>query len=284
MSNLPRLTDDQQRVVQEWLPGAALIADLSWGQLDTAVLHLWTATGEVIIKAGGAANHHIDREIHAHQHFSAPWVKRGRGARMHRFDATAKILWLDYLPGSLMEGTPAEDIPDFYRQAGILLAELHGIGSQVDDTYEARLTQKSLASLESDHRIAPELIEPLRAALLAYQPRPVTLVPTHGDWQPRNWLIDGEILRPIDFGRAEWRPADTDFTRLAVRQWRTDPALESAFFDGYGTDPRDRERWSALLIREAIGTAVWAYQVGDRAFEAQGQRMIVEALQNGAHR
>jgi len=31
-------------------------------------------------------------------------------------------------------------------------------------------------------------------------------------------------------------------------------------------------------VREAIGTATWAYAVGDDAFEAQGLRMIDEAL------
>jgi hypothetical protein len=31
-------------------------------------------------------------------------------------------------------------------------------------------------------------------------------------------------------------------------------------------------------VREAIGTTAWAYQVGDELFEAEGHRMIAEAL------
>jgi len=31
-------------------------------------------------------------------------------------------------------------------------------------------------------------------------------------------------------------------------------------------------------VREAIGTAAWAYQVGDSAFEARGIRMINDVL------
>jgi hypothetical protein len=31
-------------------------------------------------------------------------------------------------------------------------------------------------------------------------------------------------------------------------------------------------------VRAAIGTAAWAYRVGDEVFEAQGHRMIAEAL------
>lgn len=32
-------------------------------------------------------------------------------------------------------------------------------------------------------------------------------------------------------------------------------------------------------VHEAIGTAVWAYQVGDERFERQGHRMVAEALE-----
>ena len=48
-----------------------------------------------------------------------------------------------------------------------------------------------------------------------------------------------------------------------------------------GADPRDAAAWQRNRIREAIGTAVWAYQVGDEAFEQQGHRMIAEALADG---
>lgn len=41
-------------------------------------------------------------------------------------------------------------------------------------------------------------------------------------------------------------------------------------------DPRVRERWHILQIREAIATAVWAYQVGDERFEAEGHRRIAD--------
>lgn len=102
-------------------------------------------------------------------------------------------------------------------------------------------------------------------------------MPTHGDWQPRNWLVHDDVVCVIDFGRAALRPAATDFARLAVQDFRRDPSLEAAFLDGYGTDPREPGAWRRNQVREAIGTAVWAYRVGDEQFEAQGHRMI-EAL------
>lgn len=278
MPSLPRLDPTQQALVDAWLPDAEFVADLSWELMGTAVLRLRTPGGDRVVKAGGPANHHIGREIAAHLHFTGPWTGSGRAARMLRHDADARILVLTFLPGSLVDGTPAERDPALYRQAGSLLAALHRQAARPSDDYELRENQKALRLLESDHRIAPEAIAPLRAILDADFPPPVTLVPTHGDWIPRNWLVDGDTLRAIDFGRADWRPAATDFARLAAHIWRADPALETAFLDGYGSDPRSPSRWRILQVREAIGTAVWTYQMGDEPFERQGHRMIEWAL------
>ena len=82
----------------------------------------------------------------------------------------------------------------------------------------------------------------------------------------------------IDFGRADLRPAMSDLARLAAQDFRRDPRLEAAFFEGYGPDPREPHAWHRLCLSEAIGTAAWAYQVGDESFEAQGHRMIDDAL------
>jgi hypothetical protein len=82
----------------------------------------------------------------------------------------------------------------------------------------------------------------------------------------------------IDFGRADLRPAYTDLTRLAAQDFRRNPALERAFLDGYGADPREPASWHRQQVREAVGTTVWARLVGDEKFEAQGHRMIAEAL------
>jgi hypothetical protein len=278
MPDLPRLTSTQQAIVRGWLPEVELVADLSWGQMDTAVLHLRTPEGDRIVKAGGAENHHIGREIAAHLGFTGPWVEEGRAARLLQHDDDHQVLLLDYLPGRLVQDTPAEDDPAVYRQAGKMLAMFHAQGARLDDTYEARMNQKMLGWLDRSHRIAAETVERLRSILLSAEPEPVVLVPTHGDWHPRNWLIDGGVVRAIDFGRFDWRPAFTDFARLAVRQFRADPHLEAAFLEGYGADPRTPELWRMLLLREAIGTAVWAYQVGDETFEAEGHRMIANVL------
>jgi thiamine kinase-like enzyme len=103
-------------------------------------------------------------------------------------------------------------------------------------------------------------------------------VPTHGDWQPRNWLVHDGLVRVIDFGRAAMRPAMTDLARLAAQDFLRDPRLEAAFMDGYGADPREASGWYRARVREAVATAAWAHRVGDETFEAQGHRMISSAL------
>lgn len=137
-----------------------------------------------------------------------------------------------------------------------------------------------MAWLETPHRIEESVAGKVRGVLAAYRPEPVPVVPTHGDWQPRNWLMNRAELRVIDVGRFEFRPAISDFCRLAVQQWRTRPEMEAAFFEGYGSDPRESRLWNITLLREAVTTAAWAFQVGDREFEKQGHRMLADALAN----
>ncbi len=268
MTDLPRLTPQQRTIVEHWLPNAELVADLSWELMGTAVLLLRTAEGDRIVKAGGPTNHHIGRERNAHLEFTGPLVAQRRAARMLRYDLDADMLLVDYLPGELVQGTPSENDPGTYYQAGSMLAVFHGQASRRITTMRRNDSRRRSTWLDPPHRIAPEMAERLRAILLSAKPEPVVLVPTHGDWQPRNWLIDGDFVRAIDFGRFDWRPAFTDFARLAVRQFAANPSLEAAFLDGYGSDPRTSELWNILLVREAIGTAVWAYQVGDETIRA----------------
>ncbi|MGO4597120.1 phosphotransferase family protein [Terrabacter sp. 2RAF25] len=129
-----------------------------------------------------------------------------------------------------------------------------------------------------NHGIDPETVARLRSTVELWPETSSTVVPTHGDWQPRNWLTCRGLVSAIDFGRMELRPAMTDFARLAAQQFRMRPELECAFIDGYGTDPREPAAWQRVRIREAIGTSVWAHTAGDERFEQQGHRMIAEAL------
>ncbi|AUS81557.1 aminoglycoside phosphotransferase [Actinoalloteichus sp. AHMU CJ021] len=273
------LSDEQLTLVSTWFPGFEVVTDHSWGLVDTTVLHLRADSGDVVVKAAGPANHHIAREIVAHRRWTGPWLATASVNRLLHADAELNVLALSHLPGGLVLDDPhAVADPDTYRQAGALLAAFHHQHRVVSETHEAEADAKALAWLDREHRVDPATVVALRAAIATHEHQPVELVPTHGDWHPRNWLLHEGVVRVIDLGRAAPRPAWTDLARLARQEWQGAEHLERAFLAGYGEDPREPAPWRATLLREAVGTAVWAYQVGDEQFERQGHRMIRQAL------
>jgi tRNA A-37 threonylcarbamoyl transferase component Bud32 len=284
MSSIDKLSAQQRILLDHWLPGFTVLHNHSWGLVGTTVLELSHKGQRFIAKAGDARDHHLARELRAHREWLAPWAatsaESARSPELVYADGAAKLLVTRYLPGVLVEGTLAEHGPDIHRQAGSLLARLHAQLQNQDAGYEDRARNKSLAWLDRPHRIATDVENHLRVVLAGWPTPPAVLVPTHGDWQPRNWLVHDGRVSVIDFGRADLRPAMTDFARLAAQQWRNAPALEAAFIEGYGQDPREPEAWRRLRISEAIGTAVWAFEVGNTAFEHQGHRMIADALED----
>lgn len=273
------LNEDQAAQIEEWLTDPQIVADLSWGLTDTKVLQLWSGGQQYILKTAGAKNHHMQREFVAHARFTRPLVELGVTARARFVDESLRLLVMDYLPGYLCDHSPAELDPEIHVQAGRALRLIHDQFSYNDENYEKKFIRKCLNWLSADHRINPHVVARAGTALNEYRTEASLLVPTHGDWQPRNWIINGDRLHVIDFGRFDFRPASSDLNRLAVQQWKDAPELESAFFEGYGDDPRDSRTWPIISLREAIGTAVWAYQVGDTDFEAQGHQMLRDALE-----
>ncbi len=279
MSNLlTSLSALQRGLLQEWLPGLRIVSDHSWGLVENVVMQVEADGQRFIVKAEGESNHHIHRELDAHERWLAPWVIAGRAPRLVAGDRRAKILVTQYLPGHLVLGSQAQQIPGTFRQAGELLAKLHAQSGGVDPNYESNVNAKVLRNLDKPHRIEQEVETRLREIVRSWPDEPVTLVPTHGDWQPRNWLVHDGRISIIDFGRASLRPALSDWLRLEARDFQYDPAREAAFVEGYGTDPRESSPWFRERVREAINTAVWAYTVGDESFEAEGHAMIKRVL------
>lgn len=109
----------------------------------------------------------------------------------------------------------------------------------------------------------------------------VELVTTHGDYQPRNWLQDKGQVKIIDFGRADGRPWVHDLVRLSHQQFLGRPDLAFAFHDGLGrtVGAADMDMWRLENLNQAIGTVVWAHQIGDTAFEQSGRDMVERVLE-----
>lgn len=277
-SGLDNLTARQRALLEQCLPGAELVRDHSWGLIGTTVLEMSLEHDRYIVKVGDEGDHHLARELRAHRLWLEPWTSQRRAPQLLCADEEAKFLLRQFVEGGLVEGSAHEYVPDTYRQAGMLLACLHGQLGREDPEFEVRANDKTLAWLEGPHRIAPDAVARLRAEVESWPTPPMTVVPTHGDWQPRNWLVDDGVVRVIDFGRADLRPALTDFARLEAQQFRERPDLEAALIEGYGGDPREPDAWRRNRVREAVATAAWAYQVASAPFERQGHRMIAEAL------
>lgn len=275
VTHRPALTAQQCHRLARWLGEYQVLTDHSWGLTDTVVLHVRHHGGEAIVKAAQPGDRHIAREINAHRRWTQPWLSAGSIGRMLHAAADLSLLVTEYLPGELVQTLPESMYsPDVHRQAGALLAAFHHQQSRRSDSYLADADRQALAWLDQPHRIPAEQAAAARAAVAAHRPEPIELVPTHGDWQARNWLIDAGVLRVIDLGRADWRPRFTDLARLARREWDGRADLADAFVTGYGTDPREGRLWRAAQLREGIGTAVWAYRVGDEPFEQEGLRTI----------
>ncbi len=270
----PKLSSLQRELLARWLPRATLRKDHSWGLVDTAVLEFACDGERFIVKAGGEQDRHIAREIHAHRTWTAPWLATGSVPELIHADFGAKILVTRFLRGVLVEGTPAQTDPASFHHAGALLAVLHGQSSDFDAEWNDKFRARIARFLDMEHRIDPTIEHRVRAEIEAWPTGGAEVVPTHGDWQPRNWLTDDGAIRVIDLGRADLRPRSEDFVRLARQDFASDPRLEAAFLAGYGSDPREPGEWRRALVGEAVGTAVWAYGVGDREFERFGHELL----------
>lgn len=272
------LTPAQSNFVEKALGVPVLVRDLSWSLTDTKVLHVRAAGGDFIVKAAGPDSDHVAKEIAAHRSYTAPLVVLGQAGKLVAADRLLRVIVITHQPGSLVEGTSDVHNPEIYLQAGSILRVLHSQHARLDHQYEHRETERTREWLRRPHRIDPDLEREAERLLGIYKARPLTVVPTHGDWQPRNWLSHQGQVRVIDFGRFAFRPPATDLCRIAVQQWQQWPGLEAAFLAGYQADPREETTWRIFLLREAVGTAVWAFSVGDYEFEARGLRMLADAI------
>lgn len=140
---LERLTPQQRDLLTQRFGRTVVVADMSWGLVSTTVLAIDTDEGRLVVKAGGAPDRHIGREISAHERWTGPWVGCGRAARMVFADRATKLVVTEYLPGRLIQGTAASSSLDVYEQAGALLAQFHRQERIVDEGYERSANAKT---------------------------------------------------------------------------------------------------------------------------------------------
>ena len=98
--------------------GAEVVADHSWGLVETTVLELLHDGRRYVIKAGGEHDRSASREIRAHSEWLSPWASRSRAPELVRADDAARLIVTRYLPGRLVQGSESESDPAIYQQAG----------------------------------------------------------------------------------------------------------------------------------------------------------------------
>lgn len=288
------LTAVQRGLVDAWFGDWELLEDHSWGIQGIHVLRISTGRGPVVIKAS-ETSHHIVREARAHRQMTGPLLALDppRSARLLHADTRAGVLAATWLPGRLVEGGPHERSPEAFRQAGELLALVH-VPRERTASYDPAALHKVGDFLARAHGLAPaphlRIAERLAAA---HRPAPRWLYATHGDFQPRNWVLDGDpaaggLVSLIDWGRAGYRPWVTDLVRLEHQSFQAGPRqsahdaarLRAAFYAGYGRDPTSEPgSWLLDNLLQALGTVVWAHEVGDAPFEDEGRRMLARAVE-----
>lgn len=285
----PGLSARQLARLEQLYPGADGIADHSW-PYGITVLEFTHAGRRLLLKAS-PDRHHLDRESQAHRHWLQPLASDV--PLMLGYEAEAGLLVKTFIDGELARGTADEYNPLVFEQAGELLGRLHrGRAPRVDGHYEHSILSKTRAWLARAPGLAPpDQLHHVQAWLNAFVPSPVEVVPTHGDYHPRNWVIrpDGRVA-VIDFGRAELRPWYTDLVRMEHHDFVRTPELQEAFLRGYhpqeaaGRDETVDAGRRLDELMQALGTIVWAHQMGDRSFEEQGRGMLSRAVDRGEDR
>lgn len=238
----PEIPVTLQCALQRRFAKITVRADHAWPGMPTRVLEADVDGRRCIIKVFDPDNHHFERELQAHREFLAPLRAIGAAPDLVHVDEGARWLITSFLPGTLVQGSEAEWDGETYRQAGVLLAVLHGQAALRSSRYVDDVIERLGRLLADQHRIDPSVQKRVEESIGSIETVPAQLVPCHGDFQPRNWLINDGTVALIDFGRGAWRTRQPDLVRLEAQQFRGRSDLEAAF-TGYGADPREHRLW-----------------------------------------
>jgi tRNA A-37 threonylcarbamoyl transferase component Bud32 len=247
----------------------ALIADLSWPYEGSEVYRIRDAHGvDHILKR--LINHRFfSMEVDGYQW--APALGAGRAPRLEAADEDLLAVIVTFLPGRPMLGEidPVIEIPA-YRQVGRLLALLHASRPATSETAVLeRLLDRAegqLAKAADELTAAQHALARRAAAILADLMPHLSAVPTHGDLQARNVLLDpsARTVALIDFEKAALAPAVRDLVRLEPGVFRR-PELRTAFYHGYGrnVDPAEQHALHAWVVLDSVAALAWGIPNGD---------------------
>lgn len=274
------LAADAVAVATEALGPIEVRHDHSWASELSAVLEVRSAGGVPAIAKAHQSEARYAAETYAYDR----WVPAiaDRAPTVLARDDDRRVLILSLLPGETEPILQEDTARQVHRDAGAVLRRFHEAEACPDDLDEASRRVRSYRRwvgrapkglIDADDLAFAETYATVLSSLSA-----ISVVPSHGDWSPRNWLVNGSTVGVIDFERAERAWWTKDLERLWWRDWLGRPDLREAFFDGYGRHPTEIEE-TAVVAASVLGhitTIVWGTQNGDLDFAERGRRALRE--------
>ena len=276
-------SDDVLAAARRLVGPCEVVADLSWKDLGlSVVLEVRDAEQRPLIVKSHNDDFRNQLERAAYEHW-VPSIADRAPALVAADDGEVLVL-------TKLEAGPPDHVlaPSVYTDAGRVLRRFHESGEPVLDPGWAAQRLDNLqtwidrmpAGLIDDDDLA---FVDREAAVLRELPPP-TLVPCHGDFQPRNWRVDTEgrvFLFDFEKARHDWWIHDLQ--RMWWREWLDRPDLRDAFLEGYGRELSEIEL-AGLRASSARGHAVqiiWATAHNDQAFADEGRAALARLRERG---
>lgn len=258
------LPPELESLAEQHLGPVTVVADLSWPYEGSEVYRIRDGRGvDHIVKRL------IDDGFHAMETAGYAWARAlgpGRVPLLEAADPTLRTVIVTFLPGQPMtDNVPVDREAAAYRRAGRLLALLHHTEPPVPDTAVLdRLLDRSEERLAgaADELTARQRDLARRAAtLLGDLAAELRAVPTHGDFQARNLLLDpvSGTVAVIDFEKAALAPPVRDLVRLEAGVFARRPETRSAFYEAYGRElePVECRALRAWVILDSVSGLAW---------------------------
>ncbi|WP_431984850.1 phosphotransferase [Streptomyces qinglanensis] len=268
-----------RRFAEQAVGRIARWTDTSWARESSRVRRAHGAAGGTWYVKVHLDDRFHDREVAALR----TWVPHLGGAapKLVAADTQLRAVVVTAVPGRPPHGaalSPREQWRLFHRIGALASAIHRSAPAQPAVSDQGAALEKVERHL---HRARPHLAsgdkEFLRALVRRAQSLPgLARVPTHGDFQLRNLLLDGDgSLAVIDFERSEPGPAIRDIVRLCDT-WAGRPDLYDAFFAGYGRrlTPAEEERLTVDSALDAVSGIQYGAAHGDPEVLERGLRTL----------
>ncbi|MFJ8018743.1 phosphotransferase [Streptomyces sp. NPDC096311] len=262
--------------------------DVSHSRPNSRVWEL-TCAAEIVFTKLAASATAFGRDTRALREV-APGMEPGTAPLLLASDPHQQALLLSPVPGRMVKSlslTPAVQRM-LHRRAGSWLRRFHGGAGELSaqDHADAAVEVARAAGCEKHLAGAADLIGPAErrtvrwhaSALGQLGPLPTGFI--HGDFQERNWLLDGALAAPVfgavDLERARPHAAVADLVPLASGSWIGRPDLQTAFLEGYGRVLADGEQWAlrCLCALDAASAISWGVPNGDLEIVARGRAAL----------